>query len=70
MNLFGFIFVAAGIFCTLGAVLNWDWFMEHRKARFLSSILTRTGARFLYVVLGAGLTVVGLLVVTGVTDIE
>ena len=70
MNLIGFFFVAAGIFCTLGAVLNWDWIMEHGKARFLSSILTRTGARVFYVALGVGLTVFGLLVVTGVTDIQ
>jgi len=44
--------------------------MNNHKARFMSAILTRTGARGFYVILGLGLAVVGVLACMGVIDME
>ena len=52
---FNFIFIAVGLFMTLAAVMNWDWFMESRRARMMSRLLTRNGARAFYAILGLAL---------------
>jgi len=70
MNLFGLAFVAIGVFSILGAVCDWDWFMNARKARFLVTILTRNGARVLYMILGVALVVLGVLGILGVVDLS
>lgn len=67
---FGWLFVLAGGFAICGAVCNWDWFMNHRKARFLCSLITRTGARIFYTVLGTLLVVLGVLAAFGVIDMS
>ncbi|MBK8011073.1 MAG: immunity 17 family protein [Deltaproteobacteria bacterium] len=59
MAIFAF-FIAAGTFSILGAVKNWDFFMNHRKARRLVAVLGRTGARWFYGVLGTALVVAGI----------
>lgn len=54
----------AGAFAIAGGILNWDWFMEHRRARIFVRLLGRQGARVLYALLGVaiiGLGVVSLL---------
>ncbi|MHC4253428.1 MAG: immunity 17 family protein [Planctomycetota bacterium] len=66
MNPYGLIFVAAGVFSMLGAICNWEWFMNSRKARFLVRIATRTGARVFYGLLGLALVVLGVLTTMGV----
>ncbi len=70
MNPVGLIFVAAGAFSMLGAICNWDWFMNARKARFMVKILTRNGARILYGILGLGLVVLGVLATMGIIDMS
>ena len=70
MNLWGLVFVAIGIFSVCGAFLNWDWFMEARKARFIVSIIGRNGARIFYGLLGTGLVVLGVLGMTGVIEFQ
>jgi len=70
MNPYGLLFVAAGGFTIAGAVCNWDWFMNARKARFMEALLTRNGARVFYGVLGLALFVIGFLGVTGIVDIS
>lgn len=57
--------MACGLFSLLGAGLDWEWFMNHRKARFLTAILTRTGARYFYGLLGLALVVLGVLMAAG-----
>ena len=47
-----FLIIACGLFSLVCAVMNWDWFMNHRKAKFMISLLGRTGARIFYSVLG------------------
>ena len=66
MNVMGIALLVAGVFSILGGVLNWDWFMNHRKAQFVCSICGRGGARIFYVVLGAALVTFGVLLATGV----
>jgi hypothetical protein len=66
MDLGGLLFVAIGLFALSGAGFNWDWFMNHRKARLFSSIFGRSGARFFYGLLGVGLIVLGILMMAGI----
>ena len=68
MNPVGLLIVAAGLFGVAGGIFNWEWFMNHHKARFMCTILTRTGARIFYVVLGLGLVVLGILITMGIVQ--
>ncbi len=66
MNHSGWIFMAIGLFSVVCAAFDFEWFMNHRKARFFVRILGRTGARVFYIVLGAAILVLGGLVLFGV----
>jgi hypothetical protein len=66
MNPLGLLLVAAGLFGAAGGIFDWEWFMNSHKARFMSTILTRTGARIFYVILGLGIVVLGTLITMGV----
>lgn len=66
MNPMGLFFVFAGLFSVAGGVCNWDWFMNHHKAQFMSSLLGRNGARVFYMILGLGLAVFGALYAAGI----
>ena len=66
MNLLGLILVGGGLFSLAGAVFDWDWFMESRKARFFVALLGRTGARGAYILLGIVLIVMGILAMLGI----
>ncbi len=70
MNPLGLIFVAAGVFSVLGAICNWDWFMNARKARFVVKILTRNGARIFYGALGIVIAALGVLGTIGIIDMS
>ncbi len=61
----GLFFVAIGLFAICAAVYNWDWFMNHRKARLFVALLSRTGARIFYMLLGGGLVTLGVLLMLG-----
>jgi Immunity protein 17 len=66
MNPLGLLMAAAGVFAVAGGIFDWEWFMNHRKARFLSRLITRTGARVFYIVLGLGIVLLGALMTFGV----
>ena len=66
MNPLGLVFAAIGLFAICAAGLDWEWFMNHRKARFLVGVLGRAGARVFYAILGIGLVVLGVLVAAGI----
>ena len=66
MNPVGLLIVAVGLFSVGSGIFNWEWAMTNRQARLLSRMITRTGARAFYVVLGVGLVVVGTLMTIGV----
>ena len=51
----GLFLVVAGLFSVVGAVFDWSWFMSARRARLLVTVLTRTGARVFYALLGGAL---------------
>lgn len=53
------LLILIGLFTMAGGAFNWNWYMEHRKARFVSSLMGRNGARIFYVVFGFGMTVFG-----------
>lgn len=59
--------MAVGLVAAAGGVYGWGWFMNNSKARFVSMVLTRTGARIFYVVLGVGLALLGALGLLGVS---
>ena len=53
-----------------GAICDWDWYMNSRKARFFVSILSRNGARIFYGLLGLAFVVVGVLAAMGIIDMS
>ena len=59
------LLVLGGLFAIAGGVLDWDWFMNHRKARLFVGLLGRSGARVFYCLLGLTIAVIGLLVTFG-----
>jgi Immunity protein 17 len=65
MNPAGLIFVAAGIFSICGAVFDWDWFMNSRKARFFVTVFGRDGARIAYGILGFVIVILRLMLAIG-----
>ena len=69
MQWYGLFFVAAGIFSMAGAILNWNWFFNSRKAAFMVNMIGRTGARIFYGLLGAAIAVFGGLSLMGIIDL-
>jgi len=68
MNPAGLILMAAGVFSIAGAALDWDFFINSRKARLFVSLFGRNGARIFYGLLGTVITVIGLLITLGVIE--
>lgn len=64
----GWALAAAGLFSAAGAALDWDWFMNHRKAQGLVRLMGRGGARAFYGLLGLTLAVVGVLMGLGIIE--
>lgn len=54
------VIVAIGLFTFSGGYCAWPWFMNNRKARFAATVLGPTGARIFYMMLGAGIVVLGI----------
>jgi hypothetical protein len=46
------VLFASGVFTIAGAVLNWDWFMNSRRAWIFVKLFGRNGARVVYGVFG------------------
>ena len=44
---------AVGVFTICGAVFDWDFFMENRRARLFVWMFGRNGARVFYALLGS-----------------
>ena len=55
-------FILAGLFSIAGAVFNWDFFFNARKARPIVNLIGRTGARIFYGVLGGFIIFCGIMV--------
>ena len=61
MNASGIILVLIGLFSIVCSVFDFEWFMNHRKARFFVKIFTRNGARIFYAILGLVISTIGIL---------
>ncbi len=59
-------FVLAGLFSILGAVKNWDFFMNNRKAYIWVKLFGRNGARIFYGILGFVIAIIGLGISVGI----
>ena len=66
----GLILAFAGLFCVLGALCDWEWFMGSAKARFLIKLFTRPGARIFYGLVGLTLMAVGILGGLGIIAVQ
>ena len=53
------VLLIGGSFAVLGAWMDWDFFMESRRARPIVGAFGRNGARILYGVIGVFLAVGG-----------
>ena len=65
-DLLGWIVVGAGLFSISGAVIDWDWFMNNRRAQLWLKLFGRQGTRIFYGVLGVVIAAIGSLMVSGV----
>ncbi|MEK6256372.1 MAG: Imm17 family immunity protein [Chloroflexota bacterium] len=62
MNIEAILFTLLGIFVIAAAAYDWEFFMNHRKARFVIKLLgNRNRARILYVLVGVLVAVVGVM---------
>lgn len=66
MNPLGLVLVGCGIFSVCGAVFDWEWFINSRKAQFFVTIFGRTGARIFYGILGIAIAIMGALITLGI----
>jgi hypothetical protein len=46
------VLIMAGLFSLTGAILNWEWYYEFRKAKSLVNLFGRDGTRIIYLALG------------------
>ena len=64
--IYGIFFVLSGLFSILGAVINWDFFMNNRKAYIWVKLFGRNGARIFYGILGFVIAIIGLGISVGI----
>lgn len=55
----GWFLIPAGLFAVCGAWFDWSWFLRVGKARLVTAILGRTGARVFYALLGGAVAGIG-----------
>lgn len=61
----GLVAIAVGGGLLAAAAANWSWYYSLPSARWLTSQMTRTGARLFHGLLGLGLIVLGILIAAG-----
>lgn len=59
------VMMGVGVFSILGGAMNWDWYMNNRRARIVVAIVGRTGARIFYVGLGTVFFLAGVFFAVG-----
>ena len=64
--IYGIFFVLVGLFSILGAIKNWDFFMNNRKAYIWVKLFGRNGARIFYGILGFVIAIIGLGISVGI----
>ena len=63
------VIFAIGLFALLGGVMNWDFFMNHRKTQIIIKMFGRNGARVFYGILGTGIMLFGVAWMIGIVKI-
>ncbi|NQZ60062.1 MAG: hypothetical protein HRT88_21635 [Lentisphaeraceae bacterium] len=53
--------IVLGLFAITGAVFDWDWFMNSKKAQVWLNLFGRQGTRFFYAILGLAISTFGIL---------
>lgn len=66
---YGYLFIAVGLFTLWGALAKPAFFWSSRKAERTRKFLGEGGTMLLYLILGAAFVVVGILTVTGVINL-
>ncbi|MDE2509346.1 MAG: hypothetical protein KGM43_19260 [Planctomycetota bacterium] len=56
----GMVMLLGGVFTVAGALSNWSWYWNSRRARALTRLIGVPAARVLYLVLGLVLSSVGV----------
>jgi len=64
----GGILALIGVFALAGAIFQWSFFMNHRKAQFFIRLFGVNGTRIIYGALGVGLSVFGCLMALGIIE--
>ncbi len=64
--IYGIFFVFVGLFSILGAIKNWNFFMNNRKAYIWVKLFGRNGARIFYGILGFVIAIIGLGISVGI----
>ena len=67
--MYGVIFILIGLFSMICAIGDFDFFMNHRKAKLFVKLLGRKGTRIFYSILGLGFIVLGVLFSLGIIPI-
>ncbi len=69
MSIVFYLMIAFGLFLIVTSIFNWDWYFKQRRAQIIIKSLGRTGARWLYGMLGVLFAVIGYLVIQGVISL-
>jgi len=65
----GIVIALSGALLAAAGAFEWNWFMNHRKARRLTSLIGRGATRGIYIGLGLAAVVTGILMAFGVVDL-
>ncbi|QDU60778.1 hypothetical protein Pan216_16300 [Planctomycetes bacterium Pan216] len=68
INPLGIVTIVFGLLAVMAGVLDWNWFMNSPRAWALVALFGRFGARIFYILLGIGIVVLGMLMLTGVVS--
>jgi hypothetical protein len=63
--LVGYVVIAFGLFTVMAACCDWEFYMNHRKARIVIALMGRQGTRVFYGVIGSAMIVAGVLMAVG-----
>ena len=64
------VVIGAGLFCIICSVKEVPWFFNNRKAGVLVKLLGMTVTKIIYIIIGAGFVIAGILVLTGIVSIS
>lgn len=67
-EVYGYLFIAVGLFTLWGALAKPAFFWSSRRAERTRKLLGENGTMLLYLILGSAFVVVGILSATGVIN--